>query len=156
MQVIFIIYWRLSMAYTISLPTKTYKTLNGEYTITQEKQKTGNLVKTRFNIVATGVTKEKTTDWMNTPLSDPIDIIKKAMPSITDNLPLVESNDKGRTYTCSAYLLKGGKVIRLYLPITDTINRLGHLIEQHDSLQLSDGEHVYSVSYKDIEALIIR
>lgn len=68
------------MAYTISLPTKTYKTLNGEYTITQEKQKTGNLVKTRFNIVATGVTKEKTTDWMNTPLSDPIDIIKKPCP----------------------------------------------------------------------------
>lgn len=59
--------------------------------------------------MATGVTKEKTTDWMNTPLSDPIDIIKNAMPSITDNLPLVESNDKGRTYTCSAYLLKGGE-----------------------------------------------
>ena len=80
------------MAYTISLENRTYKTLNEEYTITEERQKTDNTIKIRFNIAATGANQEKTTDWINIPLSDPIGAIKKAMPSIVDNLPLVELN----------------------------------------------------------------
>lgn len=155
MQVIFIIYWRLSMVYTISLPTKTYKTLNGEFTVTLERQRTGDSIKTRFNIVAVGSSQEQTTNWISEPIQDPIQIIKKAMPAIIDSLPLVESNDKNRTLVCSSYLLKGGILINLYLPISDTINRLKHLVESQDRTQLSDGERVYKVNYKDIEALII-
>lgn len=93
------------MAYTITLGNKMYKTLNEEYSVTEERQQTGNTIKIRFNIVATGANQEKTTDWINMPLSDPIGVIKKTMPSIVDNLPLVELNEKNRSYVCSARLI---------------------------------------------------
>ncbi|MDB6253026.1 hypothetical protein ODV16_08915 [Lactobacillus amylovorus] len=51
--------------------------------------------------------------------------------------------------------MKGGKEIKLYLPIADTVERLKSLISRHDKTQLSDGERVYNINYKDIEALII-
>ena len=89
------------------------------------------------------------------PLSDPIGVIKKTMPSIVDNLPLVELNEKNRSYVCSAFLLRGGKEIKLYLPIAETTKQLMGLIERHDKTQLSDGERVYNVNCKEIEALII-
>ena len=143
------------MAYTITLGNKMYKTLNEEYSVTEERQQTGNTIKIRFSIVATGANQEKTTDWINMPLSDPIGVIKKAMPSIVDNLPLVELNEKNRDFVCSAFLLKGGKEIKLYLPIAETTKQLMNLIEQHDKTQLSDGERIYNVNYKKIEALII-
>lgn len=143
------------MAYTITLGNKMYKTLNEEYSVTEERQQTGNTIKIRFSIVATGANQEKTTDWINMPLSDPIGVIKKAMPSIVDNLPLVELNEKNRGFVCSAFLLKGGKEIKLYLPIAETTKQLMNLIEQHDKTQLSDGERIYNVNYKKIEALII-
>ena len=143
------------MAYTISLPTITYKTINGEYTVTQEQQKTGDSLKLRFNIIATGTNLEKTTDWVDVPLADPVGLIKKAMPSIIENLPLIESNDKGRSLVCSSYLLRGGKKIKLYLPITTTAKQLANLFARHDRIQLSDGEHIYDIDYKSIEALII-
>lgn len=143
------------MAYTISLENRTYKTLNEEYTITEERQKTDNTIKIRFNIAATGSNQEKTTDWMNMPLSDPIGVIKKVMPTIIDNLPLIESNDKNRGFVCSTFLLRGGKEIKLYLPIAETTKQLMNLIERHDKTQLSDGERIYNVNYKEIEALII-
>ena len=143
------------MAYTISLPTITYRTMNGEFTVTKEQQKTGDSLKVRFSIVATGTNLEKTTDWVDIPISDPIGLIKNTMPSITDNLPLIEANDKGRGLVCSAYLLQGGKEIKLYLPISTTAKQLSNIIARHDQIQLSDGERVYTVSYKEIEALII-
>ena len=77
------------------------------------------------------------------------------MPAITESLPLIESNDKGRSLVCSAYLLQGGKQIKLYLPISATTKQLENLIERHDRIQLSDGERIYNVDYKKIEALII-
>lgn len=132
-----------------------YKTLNEEYSVTEERQQTGNTIKIRFNIVATGSNQEKTTDWMNMPLSDPIGVIKKVMPTIIDNLPLIESNDKNRGFVCSTFLLRGGKEIKLYLPIAETTKQLMNLIERHDKTQLSDGERIYNVNYKEIEALII-
>lgn len=143
------------MAYTITLGNKMYKTLNEEYSVTEERQQTGNTIKIRFNIVATGSNQEKTTDWMNMPLSDPIGVIKKVMPTIIDNLPLIESNDKNRGFVCSTFLLRGGKEIKLYLPIAETTKQLMNLIERHDKTQLSDGERIYNVNYKEIEALII-
>ena len=143
------------MAYTITLGNKMYKTLNEEYSVTEERQQTGNTIKIRFNIVATGANQEKTTDWMNMPLSDPIGVIKKVMPTIIDNLPLIESNDKNRGFVCSTFLLRGGKEIKLYLPIAETTKQLMNLIERHDKTQLSDGERIYNVNYKEIEALII-
>ena len=143
------------MAYTITLGNKMYKTLNEEYSVTEERQQTGNTIKIRFNIVATGANQEKTTDWINMPLSDPIGVIKKTMPSIVDDLPLVELNEKNRSYVCSAFLLRGGKEIKLYLPIAETTKQLMGLIERHDKTQLSDGERVYNVNCKEIEALII-
>lgn len=143
------------MAYTISLPTITYKTMDGEYTVTKEQQKTGDSIKLRFSIVAAASSSEKTTDWVNYPISDPVGLIKKTMPAITESLPLVESNEKGRNFVCSAYLIKNGKEIRLYLPISETIKQLKNLFQRHDRIQLSDGERIYTVNYKDIEALII-
>lgn len=145
------------MPYTISLPSRTFKTLNGEFTITQEQHKEGTKIKSCFHISATGSQLEKDTDWMSEPLKDPISIIKKAMPSIIDSLPIIQflDIDKDKIPVCSAYLLKDGKEIKHYLPITDTVERLKSLIARHDRTQLSDGEHVYDVSYKDIEALII-
>ena len=143
------------MAYTISLGNKTYKTLNEEYTVTEERQKVGNTIQTKFNLIAAATNHEKTTNWVNYPVSDPIGLIKKTVPSITDSLPLIESNDRGRSLVCSSYLLKGCKKIKLYLPITTTAKQLANLIALHDRIQLSDGEHVYTVSYKEIEALII-
>ena len=89
------------------------------------------------------------------PLSDPIGVIKKVMPTIIDNLPLIESNDKNRGFVCSTFLLRGGKEIKLYLPIAETTKQLMNLIERHDKTQLSDGERIYNVNYKEIEALII-
>ena len=59
------------MAYTISLGNKTYKTLNEEYTVTEERQKVGNTIQTKFNIIAAATNHEKTTDWVNYPISDP-------------------------------------------------------------------------------------
>ncbi|MBI1704751.1 hypothetical protein [Lactobacillus crispatus] len=35
------------MAYTIFLGNKTYKTLNEEYTVTEERQKVGNTIQTK-------------------------------------------------------------------------------------------------------------
>lgn len=77
--------------------------------------------------------------------------------SVPHSLPLIQTLDidKDRIYVCSAFLLKGGKEIKLYLPIADTVERLKSLISRHDKTQLSDGERVYSINYKDIEALII-
>lgn len=148
---------RFNMPYIHSLPSKTYKTLNGEFSVTQERQITGNTIKTRFNINTTGQNLEKTTDWVEFPQPDPVELIKKAMPTITDSLPLIQTLDidKDRIYVCSAFLLKGGKEIKLYLPIADTVERLKSLISRHDKTQLSDGERVYNINYKDIEALII-
>ena len=143
------------MAYTISLPNITYRTMNGEFTVTKEQQKTGDAIKLRFSIVAAASNSEKTTDWVNYPISDPVGLIKKSMPAITESLPLIESNDKGRSLVCSAYLLQGGKQIKLYLPISATTKQLENLIERHDRIQLSDGERIYNVDYKKIEALII-
>lgn len=143
------------MAYTISLGNKTYKTLNEEYTVTEERQKVGNTIQTKFSIIAAATNHEKTTDWINYPVSDPVGLIKKAMPSIVDNLPLIELNDRDRSLACSTCLLKGGKKIKLYLPITTTAKQLANLFARHDRIQLSDGEHVYDIDYKSIEALII-
>ena len=67
----------------------------------------------------------------------------------------VELNEKNRGFVCSAFLLKGGKEIKLYLPIAETTKQLMNLIERHDKTQLSDGERTYNVNYKEIEALII-
>ncbi len=143
------------MAYTISLPNITYRTMNGEFTVTKEQQKTGDAIKLRFSIVAAASNSEKTTDWVNYPISDPVGLIKKTMPAITESLPLIESNDKGRSLVCSSYLLRGGKKIKLYLPITTTAKQLANLFARHDRIQLSDGEHIYDIDYKSIEALII-
>ena len=143
------------MAYTISLPNITYRKMNGENTVKKKQQKTGNKIKLRCRIVASEKKKKKTTDWVNYPISDPVGLIKKTMPAITESLPLIESNDKGRSLVCSAYLLQGGKQIKLYLPISATTKQLENLIERHDRIQLSDGERIYNVDYKKIEALII-
>ena len=127
------------MPYTISLPSRTFKTLNGEFTITQERHKEGTKIKSCFHISATGSQLEKDTDWMSEPLKDPISIIKKAMPSIIDSLPIIQflDIDKDKIPVCSAYLLKDGKEIKHYLPITDTVERLKSLIARHDRTQLS-------------------
>ncbi len=56
------------------------------------------------------------------------------MPSIIDSLPIIQflDIDKDKIPVCSAYLLKDGKEIKHYLPITDTVERLKSLIARHD------------------------
>lgn len=74
------------MAYTIDRPSRTYKTWIGDFTLTQEIKQNGNRIKTNFEIVSSEHSIEVSTDWVDYPPTNMMEIIEKAAPMISNYL----------------------------------------------------------------------
>lgn len=145
------------MAYTIDRPSKIYKTWVGDFTITQEIKQNGNQIKTNFEIVSSEHSIDVSTDWVNYPPMNMMDLIEKVAPMIVDYLPLIETTDisRQRTWLCSTFLLSNGKKIKMYMPKAYSINLLKGARERKDCLYLTDGERIFAPKYNEIKAILI-
>lgn len=146
----------LLMAYTIDRPSRTYKTWVDGFTITQEIKQNVNQIKSCFNIVSSEHNVDTTTEWVDYPVKNMINLIEKNAPMIKDYLPLIETTDKTRQrhWLCSTFLLNSGKKIKMYMPKTYSIDLLKGAIKRRSVLSLSDGERVYAVKYNEITAIL--
>ena len=55
---------------------------------------------------------------------------------------------------CSSYLLKNGKLIKTYMPMSITGREFIKLYESKNRIQISDGEHVYNMKAADVVAIL--
>lgn len=67
-------------------------------------------------------------------------------------LSLVEESSMHRKngLTCITLVLKDGKRIKQYIPISDTINDFDAFKSIPSSFTLSDGEHIYKIKPRDV------
>lgn len=145
------------MSYTIDLPSRTYKSWVGDFTVTQNIKRNGNQIKTNFEIISSEHQIDNETDWIDYPPANMMSLIEKAAPMITDYLPLIETTDvsRQRNWLCSTYLLNSGKKIKIYMPKTYSINLLKGAIERKDVLNLTDGERVFVTKFDEIKAILL-
>lgn len=146
------------MTYYIESPTKSFKSLNEQYTINQEirRESSSKKVETKISITgANGLSTE--TDWQ--PLyswKTFLNALNTNVPSLQENYPLIETSEQrlGRFLLCSSYLLSDGTLIKTYMPKAHTLKELTGILKRKDRIQLTTGEHVLEVNAKDIVAIV--
>mgnify|MGYP003484119367 CR=1 FL=1 len=81
------------------------------------------------------------------------DIIISQAPMIKENFPLIETSEQrlGRTLLCSAYLLKDGTLVKVYMPKYYTLRELTGALNRNDKIPLSNGILVHA---RDIAAIV--
>lgn len=143
------------MAFYIEKPTRSFKTLNEQFTINQEIRRKSNnkAFETQLSISGTNGLSIDTSwspliSWKNL-----LDIIISQAPMIKENFPLIETSEQqlGRTLLCSAYLLKDGTLVKVYMPKYYTLRELTGALNRNDKIPLSNGILVHS---RDIAAIV--
>ena len=138
------------MTYYIESPTKSFKTLNEQYTINQEIRRESKSTKFESKISIEN-------EWQ--PMLSWkafLNLINETAPTLQENFPLVETSEQriGRYLLCSAYLLKDGQLIKTFMPKSHTLKEFTGILERKDKMQLSTGEHVLEVKAQDIAAIV--
>ena len=65
------------MSYTIDLPSRTYKSWVGDFTVTQNIKRNGNQIKTNFEIISSEHQIDNETDWIDYPPANMMSLIEK-------------------------------------------------------------------------------
>ena len=148
-----------------SYPRRYYRSLDSKITVVQE---TGDeVVKdpeystklvTRFQVSNTQQTINVKTNWIDYLLSENTclaSLLLKKVPALNQMdyfLPLVEQPSTRRKHTliCSTLILKDGKRIKQYMPITGTIHDFDIYKLIPSSFTVSDGEHIYLIKPRDV------
>ncbi len=143
------------MAFYIEKPTRSFKTLNDQFTINQEiRRKSDNKdFETKLSISGTNGLSIDTSwspliSWKNL-----LDIIISQTPMIKENFPLIETSEQRleRTLLCSAYLLKDGTLVKVYMPKYYTLRELTGALNRNGKIPLANGILVHA---RDIAAII--
>lgn len=146
------------MTYYIESPTKSFKTLNEQYTINQEIRRESKSTKFESKISITGTDGLSIENEWQPMLSWKafLNLINETAPTLQENFPLVETSEQriGRYLLCSAYLLKDGQLIKTFMPKSHTLKEFTGILERKDKMQLSTGEHVLEVKAQDIAAIV--
>ena len=104
----------------------------------------------------------KETEWIRYPFSHNQSIYTVLLDQVPElkkeeiSLPIVEITYKYRKYglSCSSYLLKNGKLFKLYRPIVATIKDYELISQNNMSIFLSNGEDVYSAKFSDVAMIL--
>lgn len=147
-----------NMDTNLYLPKRYYASLNKEVHIIQLTRLNYERTKRDIRFSISYGEQEVATDWIEIPLKGEtfIDELVKTVPQVLDNLPIIEttSQHSSSTLMCSSYLLKNGKLIKTYMPMSITGRKFLKLYESKNRIQISDGEHVYNMKAADVVAIL--
>lgn len=150
------------MAYFAQIAVNYYESWDHRVKIIQEINQgfVDNELKqlTRFKVTMPEL--DQTTSWIKYPLSNSLyDELVKQVPSLKTEivvLPFVETTCKHRNHDiiCSAYLLRSGKLIKLYMPLVDTVSKFGLYRKKSIGFSVSDGQRIYALKPSDVAMIL--
>lgn len=154
------------MAYPQQIAVNHYVSWDHKLTIQQEirqiSDKNGTYQETKLSVSNSSTKTDKETEWIRYPFSHNQTIYTVLLDQVPElkkediSLPIVEITYKYRKHglSCSSYLLKNGKLFKLYRPIVATIKDYELISQNNMSIFLSNGEDVCSAKFSDVAMIL--